>query len=217
MQQKQPTHTRVASCILTVTMSYDNTLKRYEAAGQAHLLKFWPSLSTSERDALLTQLDALDIERVNRIYKKAVDAESSASESTDLIEPLPRSASASVVADPANTKTWNDLGLDAVARGQVGVLLMAGGQGTRLGSSAPKGCYDIGLPSHKSLFEYQANRIARLQTVAEQHASKPAGSVVIPWYVMTSGPTRKETESFFEKHSYFGLKQENVVFFEQGK
>ncbi|KAJ7720771.1 hypothetical protein B0H16DRAFT_1603811 [Mycena metata] len=61
------------------------------------------------------------------------------------------------------------------------------------------------LPSHKSLFQYQAERIARLQTVAEQEFKKPAGSVIIPGYIMTSGPTRGPTTEFFAKNSYFGL------------
>lgn len=200
-------------------MSIDHLRKRYEAAGQAHLFKFWSQLSQVQRASLAAQLDALDIERVNRIYDKAVASESEAAQSSthlDPIEPLPKDASDSA-GTPDKDEEWRNIGLDAIARGQVGVLLMAGGQGTRLGSSAPKGCYDIGLPSHKSLFQYQAERIARLQTVAEQHANKAPGTVIIPWYVMTSGPTRRETEDFFVKNSYFGLDSGNVIVFEQGE
>lgn len=197
----------------------DKLQARYEAAGQGHLLKFWPGLNETERDALRKQLEALDIERVNRIFKKSIEAESRASDPSipsDPIEPLPQELSDSVVGAPEKEAEWRQVGLDAIARGEVGVLLMAGGQGTRLGSSAPKGCYDIGLPSHKSLFQYQAERIARLQTVAEKERNKPAGSVIIPWYVMTSGPTRKDTEDFFKEHRFFGLSPKNVIFFEQG-
>ncbi|RPD82290.1 nucleotide-diphospho-sugar transferase [Lentinus tigrinus ALCF2SS1-7] len=199
-------------------MSVGNLRTRYESAGQGHLFTFWDDLSDAERDALRTQLEALDIERVNRIYQKAVTAEKELAKSTgtESIEPLPEDAADSVIGDPAKEKEWRGIGLQAIARGEVGVLLMAGGQGTRLGSSAPKGCYDIGLPSHKTLFQYQAERIARLQTLAAQSAGKEAGSVVIPWYVMTSGPTRKETESFFKKHNYFGLDSSHIIFFEQG-
>jgi UDP-N-acetylglucosamine/UDP-N-acetylgalactosamine diphosphorylase len=195
-------------------MSIDNLRKRYQAAGQDHVFNLSSILSDAERAILVTQLETLDIDRVNRIYKKAVSGSDSAQ--AEAIEPLPKGASESV-GTPDRDEKWRRIGLEAIARGEVGVLLMAGGQGTRLGSSAPKGCYDIGLPSHKSLFQYQAERIARLQTVAEDEIGKSTGSVVIPWYVMTSGPTRQETEDFFIKNSYFGLVRNNVIFFEQGK
>ncbi|KDR85712.1 hypothetical protein GALMADRAFT_84797 [Galerina marginata CBS 339.88] len=199
-------------------MSIDALRKRYEAAGQDHLFKFWSKLSPAQQEELMAQLESLNIERVNRIYSKAVSSEKEAINPTstvESIEPLPKGASESVT-NAAKASEWRQIGLEAIARGEVGVLLMAGGQGTRLGSSAPKGCYDIGLPSHKSLFQYQAERIARLQTVAETECAKPAGSVIVPWYVMTSGPTRRETEDFFKKNSYFGLDSKNVIFFEQG-
>lgn len=197
-------------------MSIDTLRARYEAAGQGHLFTFWPQFSETERAELAAQLEALDIERVNRVYKKAISAEQSAATGEEAIEPLPQGASDAVAQHPEKAAEWRATGLAAIARGEVGVLLMAGGQGTRLGSSAPKGCYDIGLPSHKSLFQYQAERIARLQQIAQEEAGKPESAVVVPWYIMTSGPTRRETEEFFKTNAYFGLKPENVVFFEQG-
>ncbi|TFY71335.1 hypothetical protein EVG20_g1681 [Dentipellis fragilis] len=200
-------------------MSTDALRKRYEEAGQGHVFQFFPQLPDAERAALTQQLEALDIARVNRIYKKAVSSEQEAASGSSTraeIVPLPEDASDSAIGHPEKEVEWRKVGLDAVGRGQVAILLMAGGQGTRLGSSAPKGCYDIGLPSHKSLFQLQAERIARLQTVAEQETGKPAGSVIVPWYIMTSGPTRKETEAFFNKNAFFGLNPKNVIFFNQG-
>jgi UDP-N-acetylglucosamine/UDP-N-acetylgalactosamine diphosphorylase len=110
-----------------------------------------------------------------------------------------------------------------IYHGQVAVLLLAGGQGTRLGSAAPKGCYDIQLPSGKSLFQLQGERILRLQQLASKQAGMHAlqrlmvgKSITIPWYVMTSGPTRKDTEAFFREKHFFGLDSAHVIFFEQG-
>ncbi|KDQ15599.1 hypothetical protein BOTBODRAFT_54497 [Botryobasidium botryosum FD-172 SS1] len=195
---------------------YESLKAKFEAAGQGHLFNFWPQLKAPEREALLAQLSALDIERVNRVFAKAIQAESSPSAEAEKIEPPPADAVESVLGSPEKVAEWRAAGLDAIARGTVGVILMAGGQGTRLGSTDPKGCYDIGLPSHKSLFQYQAERIAGVQAVAEKEIGKPTGSVIIPWYVMTSGPTRKATEKYFRDHKFFGLKEQNVIFFEQG-
>jgi UDP-N-acetylglucosamine/UDP-N-acetylgalactosamine diphosphorylase len=77
-----------------------------------------------------------------------------------------------------------------IARGEGGMLLIASGNYTRLGSFIPKGYYDIGLPSHSSLFQYQAKRIAGLQLVAQEETDWLVGSVIMPWYIMINGPTR---------------------------
>ncbi len=215
----------------------------YDSAGQSHVFTFYDSLTPSEQSSLLDQLSGIDIHRVNRIYRNAVAADGAItppmearrlddtlgvggnmigrsrtpSPGPEAVQPLPDEACASVLNNPIEEAKWRELGLRAIAENKVAVLLMAGGQGTRLGSSLPKGMYDINLPSGMTLFEYQAGRIAKLERVAEKAAGKPVGSVRIRWYVMTSGPTREQTERYFEEKGHFGLRKEDVVFFEQGE
>jgi UDP-N-acetylglucosamine/UDP-N-acetylgalactosamine diphosphorylase len=123
------------------------------------------------------------------------------------LTPLPESATASILdSNATDINKWYESGLDLIAENKVGVILMAGGQGTRLGSSDPKGCFNIGLPSEKSLFQIQAERIAKVQRLARKKAG--GKDVVVPWYVMTSGPTRGPTEKYFQENNYFGLQKE---------
>lgn len=191
---------------------------KYTKAGQGQVFTFFDELSAAEQAQLVKQLSIFDPERINELAEEALHPKPKADETAGgvaKLEPLPESATASILdSAPADIATWYAAGLDLVAENKVAVVLMAGGQGTRLGSSAPKGCYDIGLPSHKSLFQIQAERIRKVQELAA--AKKGSGSAVVPWYIMTSGPTRGPTEAFFVENAYFGLAKENVVFFEQG-
>jgi UDP-N-acetylglucosamine/UDP-N-acetylgalactosamine diphosphorylase len=105
------------------------------------------------------------------------------------------------VSDLATTSSdeeaaWRNSGLDLIAQGKVAALLMAGGQGTRLGSSEPKGCYDIHLLSHKSLFQLQAERLARLRQIAADHAKLNLDQVHVKWYIMVSPHTHASPSCF---------------------
>lgn len=187
--------------------------QKYVDAGQGQVFAFVDELQPAEKTRLYHQLTNFDPTRVNELAEKALNPPA-VPEGPPTLEPLPDVALASILdSDPKDIQQWYDAGLKAVSENKVAVVLMAGGQGTRLGSSDPKGCFDIGLPSHKSLFQIQAERIARLQLLAQKILGKEA---IIPWYVMTSGPTRKPTEEFFQKHNYFGLSKDNVIIFEQG-
>ena len=186
----------------------------YTKASQEQVFTFYDELGSTEKAGLYERLSSIDPNHINEITHKALHPPQNSKEEPKL-EPLPESATASILdSEPEAIKAWYDSGLDLIAKGQVAVVLMAGGQGTRLGSSAPKGCFNIGLPSEKSLFQIQAERIWKIQQLAERKSGKK--NIVVPWYVMTSGPTRKPTEDFFKAHNYFGLGQDDIVIFEQG-
>ncbi|KAL8766037.1 MAG: hypothetical protein Q9209_007066 [Squamulea sp. 1 TL-2023] len=190
--------------------------QKYAQAGQDHVFTFYDDLSTAEKAGLFERLKSFDPKHINEITEKAVHPAQSSDESQKTsLEPLPEAATASILdSGDEDIQSWYTSGLEYVSKGQVAVVLMAGGQGTRLGSSDPKGCFNIGLPSQKSLFQIQAERIWRVQQLAEKQSGKK--DIFIPWYVMTSGPTRRATEQFFEEHDYFGLQKDNVSIFEQG-
>lgn len=194
----------------------DELREKYDKAQQGQVFAFYDELSVADKSKLFEQLSNFDPNHINELAEKALHPPPPSKEEKEpQMQPLPESATASILdSKPEDLDKWYASGLDLVANNKVAVVLMAGGQGTRLGSSAPKGCFDIDLPSHKSLFQIQAERIWKVQQLAQKKHGKD--KAVVPWYVMTSGPTRKPTEQFFEEHKYFGLEKENVIIFDQG-
>eukprot|EP00744_Colponema_vietnamica_P011782 GILI01016548.1.p1 GENE.GILI01016548.1~~GILI01016548.1.p1 ORF type:complete len:525 (+),score=178.96 GILI01016548.1:83-1576(+) len=193
--------------------------EKLHQADQEQLTKFSSALSQKELDSLVSQIRGLDLKELNDLFykvygpgKKELAASSSAPAS---LQPLP---SVTRLADSSRDQQtrWRNVGLDLIAKNKVGVLLLSGGQGTRLGADYPKGMFDIGLPSHKSLFQLQAERIRKIEQLAAARAHKSQSDVEVPWYVMTSEINHTQTVDFFRAHSFFGLKQSQVFFFQQG-
>ncbi|KAA3460997.1 UDP-N-acetylglucosamine diphosphorylase 2-like [Gossypium australe] len=187
-------------------------VERLKDYGQEHVFGLWDELSPDERLHLVKDIQSLDLSRIDRIIRCSLRSQGLP---VAAIEPVPESCVSSVEERTMEERErWWKMGLKAISEGKLAVLLLSGGQGTRLGSSDPKGCFNIGLPSGKSLFQLQAERILCVQRLAAQ--AKNEGSVTIHWYVMTSPFTDDATRKFFESHKYFGLEADQVTFFQQG-
>lgn len=147
---------------------------------QEHLLKYWDELDEEQQARFYDDIRSIDLAKTNRSFDTTVrEAENHKGEKKDeRIKPMPPEQIGSVSRAGNDLKVWEDRGFQEISEGKVGVLLLAGGQGTRLGVSYPKGMYNVGLPSGKTLYQLQAERIARLQELAFQRSGKRC---IIPW------------------------------------
>lgn len=196
---------------------------RFEEAGQGHVFEFVDKglipEGTGTVEEFVAQLEAIDVALVNELYAATMSAyESGAAADMSELEPASDSdvVSAATMGE-AECERLTRGALTAMAAGEVAVVVLAGGQGTRLGSSLPKAAYDAGLPSGKVLAALQAERIQRLRSLAAVEAGVSVAAVHIPWYVMTSPQTHAATVSCFEEHAHFGLPAGDVRLFQQGQ
>ena len=175
-------------------------LKKY---GQEHLLNHYNDLDEKKKGILLEQINKIDFELVSKLYDSTKEQKINTNDKITPINYLDKYK----LND--QYKYYESIGKKAIKEGKLAAVTMAGGQGTRLGHSGPKGTYDIGLDSHKSLFELLSDNL--------KEEGKKYG-VIIPWFIMTSRENNKDTVEFFEKHRYFGYKKDkNIFFFEQGE
>lgn len=174
-----------------------------EAYGQEHIFRFWDQLDAAERAALLEQIAGIDFELMHRLADTWIHHEPEA-ERFQEISPVPCIPKA----DPGHVgaqEAWA-AGEAALRAGRVGLFLVAGGQGTRLGFDGPKGSYPIGPLTGKSIFQYHAEKIINLQR---------RFGCTLPWYIMVSDTNGPATEGFFQEHDYFGLDRGQVMFLRQ--
>jgi len=161
---------------------------------QEHIAAHMKTLSTTEQLYMVDQIDSLDLSVLNA---------SASEEKRGDFEPLFATTLSEI---EKNRESFTATGLQAIRDGKVGAVLLAGGQGSRLGFDHPKGMFNIGIDRELYIFECLMNNLLEV--------TKAAGAY-IPLFIMTSADNNKETREFFEEHDYFGYSDENVWFFVQ--
>jgi UDP-N-acetylglucosamine/UDP-N-acetylgalactosamine diphosphorylase len=177
---------------------------RYEEHGQGHVFAHAGRLDEAGRDRLAAQLAGIDPAALARAVETALRLANGPRErlAAPEIERLPEHGGSDAWRPPARAR-----GLELLAEGAVAALVVAGGQGTRLGFPGPKGAFPLGPVSNRSLFAQQAQKLRRAATRFGRR---------IPWLVMTSPATDAATRALFDEAGHFGVAREDVAFFVQG-
>lgn len=170
---------------------------------QEHLLKYIEKANDEQREKLISQINELNFDLINKLYKMTINSKPISSKEIGHLKYVDESK--------LEEQEYNKLfetGKELISKGKCAVVTMAGGQGTRLGHNGPKGTFLLEVkPQPKYLFEIIVDDLKR--------TNKKFGTI-LNWYIMTSTDNNQKTVDFFEEHNYFGYPKENVMFFMQG-
>ncbi len=183
----------------------DINLQQLEQLNQQHLVQFLEQLTAAEAASLAKQLADIDFQQIQRLVSnqdKSTDWAQLAAQAVP--PPAARLGEKQPLIAPDAALAAGEA---ALRSGRVGMILVAGGQGTRLGFDLPKGMFPIGPISNRTLFQMHADR---LLAVMKRYA------VSIPMYVMTSPATDAETRAYFDEHDRCGLSADQLRIFCQG-
>lgn len=175
-------------------------MKTLKEHNQNHIYKYYNELTNDQKNILDTQILAIDFDKIDQIY--ANRNKTYKEDNVELSPIIPHELS-----QDEEAQLFNE-GLEIIKEKKVAVVLMAGGQGTRLGHSGPKGTFDINLPSHKSLFNIQCDKLGRLYDMTHTY---------IKWYIMTSEDNHEETVNHFIENDYFDYDSKSILFFKQDR
>ena len=173
-----------------------NIEEKLQALEQGQLLRFENELSNEERQALMLQIEGLDFSYLNYLNKKE-------EKHLGQITPIKAMAISEI---EKNKEEFYSIGIEAIRRGELALVLVAGGMGTRLGSDSPKGCYNIGKTKDVYIFERLFENTLKVVSEAGRD---------IPFFIMTSEKNDLETRAFLKEHDYFGYNPDFVHFFVQ--
>ena len=172
---------------------------------QQHLLQFWRQLTEAEQQSLAVQIRSLNLELITRLWRER-EAPRGLGDLAGRIA-APPAYGLHAGNDQVTPERAHHAGEAALRAGVVGIAIVAGGQGTRLGFPLPKGMYPIGAVSGATLFQILFEKVLAISKRFQ---------VQFPVYLMTSPATHQETLRFLNEHNRFGLAEENLRVFCQG-
>ena len=183
---------------------FEQVEKILRKTGQEHLLKQYERLTDDKKkQEFLNSILTIDFDAINEIY---FNSKKNITNKDFTIEPIKFIDKERI--DEKEYIEYEKLGREIIKNRKLAVVTMAGGQGTRLGHTGPKGTFDLGLGNHKSIFEILCDTLK---------AENERYGVSVPWYIMTSDENNAETVEFFEKNNYFGYNKGDIFFFTQSK
>jgi UDP-N-acetylglucosamine/UDP-N-acetylgalactosamine diphosphorylase len=197
----------------SVPIMKDILLSKLSPLNQQHLLAQWDALDQADRARLAQQIQDIDWDDYARLRKlhagSGDDAEATRRHWQESAARSVPPAAVRLGQQPGGftRDQARGEGEAALRAGKVGMILVAGGLGTRLGFDLPKGMFPLGPVSNRPLFQIL---IDQLRAVSQRHG------VRLPLYVMTSPATHEVTEKFLAVHNRFGLPAEDVILFQQG-
>ncbi len=181
-------------------MNYTEAERLLKSCGQEHVLAYWKRLAKNERKELLAQIATIEPKSLKQCAAALETGGDRFDSSTGLAPKVAELSGAAL-------KKAIAAGEKELRAGRVAALLVAGGQGSRLGYDGPKGCFSIGPITGAPLFYFHARKIL---------ARSIRYGATIPFYVMTSEANNAATQRCFEENDFFGLDPKNVFFFTQG-
>ncbi|MDZ7725478.1 MAG: UDPGP type 1 family protein [candidate division KSB1 bacterium] len=173
--------------------------------GQQHLLAFWDECSDSEKKALSEQIKKLNSKRL-RQFKKLINEQADSATLTGEMTPLPVVRLPETPEQKKQQDQYKKTGETALKNGRVAAVLVAGGQGSRLGFHHPKGMFPVGPVTRRTLFQYHTEKTRALEQKY---------NTTIPFYIMTSHANDQETRSFYNENNCFGKSEDTIHFFKQ--
>lgn len=207
LSEKAPYHSWAYQSIFInpkdpMAISYNQAKELLKEYGQFHVLMFWDHLNENQKVDLLAQIETLDLDTVILMQKLLAEKDKTRETTKSDIKP------AEVIKQSELEKgEARRIGEEILRAGEVGVILVAGGQGTRLGFDGPKGCFPLAPITNAPLFAIHSRKILGLEQKYQTE---------IPFYIMTSQANDKVTRDFFDQHDCFGLSRDRLMFFTQG-